>query len=50
MFVDRFTAADGDATRRLYYLASHLNVEDTAVENWKLPIGAASAAIGATAK
>jgi flavin-binding protein dodecin len=44
--LDRFTAADGDATQRLHYLASHLNVENTAVENWKLPIGAATAAIG----
>jgi hypothetical protein len=50
MFVDRFTAADGDATRRLYYLASHLNVEDTAVERWALPIDTDTAAIGATAK
>ena len=43
--IDRFTAADGEATQRLYYLASHLQVEGTAVENWKLPIGAATAAI-----
>lgn len=48
--IDRFSAADGAATQRLYYLASHLNVEGTAVENWKLPIGSAAAAIGATAE
>lgn len=35
----RFTAApDGPATRRLYYLASHLNLRGTAIENWKLPL------------
>lgn len=35
----RFTAAPtGDATRRLYYLTSNLNLSGTPVQNWKLPI------------
>ncbi|MGH9802244.1 MAG: hypothetical protein ACRD82_17920, partial [Blastocatellia bacterium] len=35
----RFTAApNGDATRRLYYLTSNLNLTQTPVKNWKLPI------------
>jgi len=33
----RFTSApDGDATRRLYYLASNLQLAGTSTENWKL--------------
>ena len=35
----RFTAApNGDATRRLYYLTSNLNLSGTPVQNWKLPL------------
>jgi Cytochrome P460 len=35
----RFTAAPGgDATKRLYYLTSNLNLTGTPVKNWKLPI------------
>ena len=35
----RFTAAPtGDATKRLYYLTSNLNLSDTPVKDWKLPI------------
>ena len=33
---DRFTTAQGDNTQRLHYLTSHLNVEGTNIENWKL--------------
>jgi hypothetical protein len=32
-------------TRRLYYLASHLNLDDTAAAGWKLPIDRARAVI-----
>ena len=32
------TAPDGDATQRLYYLASHLNVQDTHIKDWKLKL------------
>ena len=36
---DRFKAApSGEATKRLYYLTSNLNLTGTAVENWKLKI------------
>lgn len=35
----RFTAVpNGDATKRLYYLTSNLNLTGTPVQNWKLPI------------
>jgi len=32
------TAPNGAATQRLYYLTSRLNVDDTPIENWKLPL------------
>lgn len=35
---DRFTIGKGDATRRLYYIASNLNLNDTPMENWKILI------------
>ena len=42
---DRFKAApNGAATQRLYYLGSHLKLEGTPAENWKLKIGSARAA------
>lgn len=35
----RFTIAPkGEATQRLYYLTSHLNLEGTAMQDWKLPL------------
>ena len=30
---ERFTTASGDNARRLHYLASHLNLEGTNIEN-----------------
>jgi len=36
------TAADGPATRRLHYLCSHLNLNGTPIENWKLQIASAA--------
>src|SRR6056297_119750 len=39
------TAPNGPATQRLYYLASRLKTEGTAIENWKLATGSASAAL-----
>ena len=35
---DRFTIGKGDSTRRLYYIASNLNLDDTPMENWKILI------------
>lgn len=32
------TAPDGPATRRLYFLASHLDLKGTPMENWKLEL------------
>ncbi|HBL30427.1 MAG TPA: hypothetical protein DD490_26630 [Acidobacteria bacterium] len=32
---DRFCTARGEDTQRLYFLAGHLNLEDTAAESWK---------------
>jgi len=42
----RFTTApDGPATRRLFYIASRLETDGTAIEDWKLKVKAASAAL-----
>ena len=39
----RFASApDGEATKRLYYLTSHLNLNGTAMENWKLRLVSAT--------
>lgn len=39
---DRFAASAGPATRRLYYLTSHLDDSATAFAGWKLPLASAS--------
>jgi len=39
---DRFTIGKGIETQRLAYLASHLNVERSPIEGWKLPIVSAT--------
>lgn len=31
-------APNGDATKRLYYLVSHLNLEDTIMDNWRFKV------------
>jgi mono/diheme cytochrome c family protein len=46
---DRFTASNGDATRRLYYLTSNLNLSGTPMEHWKIAIASASANVGGAA-
>jgi cytochrome c551/c552 len=43
---DRFTAAKGDATSRLYYLTSNLNLSGTPMENWKIAIASATVNAG----
>jgi hypothetical protein len=41
---DRFKAApSGAATQRLYFLASHLKLDGTAAEDWKMKIASARA-------
>lgn len=43
---DRFTAAPhGDATKRLHYLTSNLQLDGTSTENWKLPLASSSAPV-----
>lgn len=42
---DRFTTAQGDNTRRLHFLAIHLNLEGTNIEGWKLLTGSATARV-----
>lgn len=43
----RFTLApDGPATRRLYYLTSHLNLQGTVMEHWKLRLVSRIASLG----
>ncbi len=44
---ERFkTAPDGDATKRLYYMTSHLNLKGTYMEDWKLPLVSVEAKYG----
>jgi len=40
---DRFTIGKGDATRRLYYIASNLNLDGTPMADWKIMIATATA-------
>lgn len=37
----RFRIGKGEATRRLFYIASNLNLDDTPMENWKIRIAEA---------
>ena len=39
---DRFTIGKGLETQRLAYLTSHLNLEKTPIDGWKLPIASTS--------
>ena len=39
----RFRIGKGEATKRLYYIASNLNLEDTPMEDWKIRIATAEA-------
>ncbi len=39
---DRFTIGKGVETQRLAYLTSHLNLEKTPIDGWKLPIVSAT--------
>lgn len=39
----RFTIGKGEATRRLYYIASNLNLNGSPMENWKILITSANA-------
>jgi hypothetical protein len=43
---DRFTASNGDATRRLYYFTSNLNLSETPMADWKIAIASATAGAG----
>jgi len=43
---DRFTIGKGIETQRLAYLASHLNVKQTPIDDWKLSIVSAERRIG----
>jgi Cytochrome P460 len=43
---DRFTIGKGVETQRLAYLASHLTVERTPIDSWKLPIVSATRRLG----
>lgn len=40
----RFTIGKGEATRRLYYIASNLNLNDSPMENWKILIAKSESA------
>ena len=43
---DRFTIGKGIETQRLAYLTSHLNVAQSPIEGWKLPIVSATRSVG----
>ena len=43
---DRFTIGKGVETQRLAYLTSHLNVEKTPIDGWKLAIVSATRRLG----
>jgi hypothetical protein len=43
---DRFMIGKGAETQRLAFLASHLNVEKTPIDDWKLPIVSTTRRIG----
>jgi hypothetical protein len=42
---DRFNQANGPATRRLHYLAAHLDDSKTTFQNWKQPVDSTQAAV-----
>ena len=46
---ERFTIGKGPETKRLAYLASHLTVERTPIENWKLFLVCATRRVGESA-
>lgn len=39
---DRFNGANGDATKRLKYVTSNLNLDNTKLQNWKVFVASAS--------
>jgi hypothetical protein len=43
--MERFSTANGPNAQRLHFMASYLNVEGTAIEDWKLEVAAAQQAI-----
>jgi hypothetical protein len=43
---DRFTIGKGIETQRLAYLTSHLNITQSPIEGWKLPIVSATRSVG----
>lgn len=45
---DRFCTARGADTERLYYLAGHLDLDETPAESWKLELVRAEAAVAPT--
>lgn len=46
---DRFTMGKGAETQRLAYIASHLTLEKTPIEGWKLPIVSATRSVRSAA-
>jgi hypothetical protein len=46
---ERFTIGRGPETKRLAYITSHLSIEQTPLENWKLALGCAARGVNDTA-
>lgn len=42
---DRFTIGTGPATKRLYFIASNLEVQGTELDSWKLKVAEAQGAM-----
>jgi hypothetical protein len=42
---ERFRTAQGDSGKRLHYITSHLAVDGTPIEDWKLQIGSAAVSV-----
>ena len=43
---DRFTIGTGEATKRLYFIASNLEVQGTELDSWKLKVAEAQGEMG----
>lgn len=42
---ERFRTAQGDSGKRLHYITSHLNLDGTPIEGWRLEVASASQAV-----
>jgi len=43
---ERFRTAQGDSGKRLHYITSHLNLDGTPIDGWKLEVSSATRSVG----